>query len=71
MVITYRYDEYLPLPRKPSGGLRVWRNPTETELGAVGPDATLGDGKALAMRVLPAGETSPREPGTEPMPAVL
>ena len=39
-------------------------------LGAVGPDVTLGDGAALAGEVLPAGETAPREPRTEPIPAV-
>ena len=39
-------------------------------LRAVGPDVTLGDGEALAGAVMPAGETAPREPRTEPIPAV-
>ena len=39
-------------------------------LGAVGPDVTLGDEEALAVRVMPVGETSPCEPRTEPIPAV-
>lgn len=44
--------------------------PAIEALGVVDPDVMLGDGAALAGVVLPAGETAPREPGTEPIPAV-